>query len=114
MICFKCKQNIDEDSNYCKYCGAKQAVECGECGAAVPVEARFCPRCDALVQVGVSLDLAGATKEAAQAFGKPLANQFAEGIDMDEPVFADMDFSDFKIGRQHGGIVNRSEEKIMD
>ena len=70
MICFKCKQNIDDDSNYCKYCGAKQAVECGECGAAVPSDARFCPKCDALVQAQVGFDWDAMTKEAKTAFGK--------------------------------------------
>ena len=70
MICFKCKQNIDDDSNYCKYCAAKQAIECGECGAAVPADARFCPRCDALVQAQVGFDWDAMTKEAKNAFGK--------------------------------------------
>ena len=70
MICYKCKQNIDEDSNYCKYCGAKQAIECGECGAAVPADARFCPKCDALVQAQVGFDWDAMTKEAKSAFGK--------------------------------------------
>ena len=70
MICFKCKQNIDDDSNYCKYCGAKQAQECPECGAAVPADARFCPKCDALVQAQVGFDWDALTAEAKTAFGK--------------------------------------------
>lgn len=70
MICFKCKKNIDEDSNYCKYCGVKLAQTCPECGAAVPADVRFCPQCDALVQAQVGLDWDAMTKEAKTAFGK--------------------------------------------
>ena len=49
---------------------SKQAVECGECGAAVPADARFCPKCDALVQAQVGFDWDAMTKEAKTAFGK--------------------------------------------
>ena len=70
MICFKCRKTIDEDSNYCKYCGAKQAQTCPECGATVSPDARFCPQCDALVQAQVGLDWDALTAEAKNAFGK--------------------------------------------
>ena len=70
MICFQCKRTIDDDSNYCKFCGEKQAKTCPECGAAVAASARFCPRCDALVQADVGITWDRLTADAKTAFGK--------------------------------------------
>lgn len=48
MICPNCKKQIDEDSNFCKYCGNKVVVanKCPHCGATpLPKDAKFCPDC---------------------------------------------------------------------
>lgn len=48
MICQNCKKQIDEDSNFCKYCGSKVVIanKCPHCGATpLPKDAKFCPDC---------------------------------------------------------------------
>lgn len=48
MICQNCKKRIDDDSNFCKYCGSKVIVanKCPHCGATpLPKDAKFCPDC---------------------------------------------------------------------
>lgn len=48
MICPNCNMEIDNDSNFCKYCGTKvmKANVCPKCGAEhLPNDAKFCPDC---------------------------------------------------------------------
>lgn len=50
MICTNCNNEIDNDSNFCKYCGTKvvKANVCPKCGAEhLPKDAKFCPDCGA-------------------------------------------------------------------
>lgn len=50
MKCENCNKEIDHDSNFCKYCGAKvvKANVCSKCGAErLPKDAKFCPDCGA-------------------------------------------------------------------
>lgn len=59
MKCQKCNKIIDEDSNFCKYCGAKviQANVCPKCGAKhLPKDAKFCPDCGAPLTTKDELD----------------------------------------------------------
>lgn len=53
MICPNCNKQIDEDSNFCKYCGSKVVVanKCPHCGAIpLPKDAKFCPDCGEILQ----------------------------------------------------------------
>lgn len=59
MICTNCNNEIDNDSNFCKYCGTKvvKANVCPKCGAEnLPKDARFCPDCGCKIQ-GISIEI---------------------------------------------------------
>lgn len=48
MKCQNCNKEIDNDSNFCKYCGTKvvKANVCPNCGSEhLPKDAKFCPDC---------------------------------------------------------------------
>lgn len=54
MDCSKCGRNIDDDSKFCKYCGAdlKKTIDtkkthehCYECGYAMIGDYKFCSQC---------------------------------------------------------------------
>lgn len=44
MICPNCKREIDKDSNFCGYCGAK-IEKCPSCGETVDATANYCTHC---------------------------------------------------------------------
>lgn len=70
MKCQKCNKIIDEDSNFCKYCGTKviQANVCPKCGAKhLPKDAKFCPDCGASLAIK---DEATIRQEAAKIVEK--------------------------------------------
>lgn len=45
MLCPKCKQEIDNNSLKCKYCNAKVASVCKNCGTINPINALECSNC---------------------------------------------------------------------
>lgn len=54
MKCKNCNKEIDNDSNFCKYCGTKvvKANVCPKCGAEhLPKDAKFCPDCGASLEI---------------------------------------------------------------
>ena len=59
MDCSKCGRNIDDDSKFCKYCGAniiknidkkKKPEHCYECGYAMIGDYKFCSECGAKIK----------------------------------------------------------------
>ena len=50
--CIKCNQEIDFNSDYCKFCGAKQktAVTCEFCGKQNKEDEPVCIHCNALLK----------------------------------------------------------------
>ena len=46
MQCENCHREIDEDVNYCPYCGSKVGSrECPKCHNSVSEQDKFCSRC---------------------------------------------------------------------
>lgn len=52
--CFRCGKNNSSNSDYCMECGKPLKIDCDKCGngiPAVPVDAKFCPKCGAPIYV---------------------------------------------------------------
>ncbi len=49
MDCWQCGAAIPDDARFCPYCGLEQTQPCPTCGSASPLSARFCAACGAPV-----------------------------------------------------------------
>jgi class 3 adenylate cyclase/predicted ATPase/predicted nucleic acid-binding Zn ribbon protein len=55
MDCLQCGAAIPDDARFCSYCGLEQTQRCPACGTASPPRARFCAACGAsLAHLGES------------------------------------------------------------
>lgn len=45
MICAECLRDSQPGARFCGHCGAPLTLPCGGCGSALPLAARFCPKC---------------------------------------------------------------------
>jgi class 3 adenylate cyclase/predicted ATPase len=73
MDCWQCGAAIPDDARFCPHCGREQARLCPTCGSASPLSARFCAAC------GAPLGDSSAKEEAGRPVGAVPGPDLPEG-----------------------------------
>ncbi len=71
MQCRQCHAENPAEARFCLHCGAPQALHCGHCGRDLPAEARFCMACGQAV--GKASSVGQTSKPGAASLAAPAA-----------------------------------------
>ncbi|MBR6513673.1 MAG: zinc ribbon domain-containing protein [Clostridia bacterium] len=124
MICISCKQEIEDGTKFCSFCGAIQEkdeaqtqkdeaqaekVYCPECRKEFDADRMYCDECGLILRTKAELDAADFKKTDEKLMEIPMASIYRGNVSMGTPIFTGkLYFYTDRIDKKplYGGIQN--------